>query len=94
MEKSNKAFTKRNIKTNTKIGEQMRTLKEYQNKHQLSLRAFGKLLGVKGSNTAVNVMRWIKSERIPSVRYMKTITEKTKITPNDIYKAYYDKNNI
>jgi len=72
----------------------MRTLKQYQEKHQLSLRAFGKMLGVKGTNTAVNVMRWIKSERIPSARYMKSITNKTGVTPNDIYQAFYDKNNI
>jgi transcriptional regulator with XRE-family HTH domain len=72
----------------------MKTLKDYQEKQGLSLRAFGKRLNVKGTNTAVNVMRWIKSERIPSARYMKIITEVTGITPNDIYAAYYDKNKL
>jgi transcriptional regulator with XRE-family HTH domain len=70
----------------------MKTLKEWQEKQGLSLRALGKMLGVKGTNTAVNVMRWIKSDRIPSARYMRNITEVTGITPNDIYQAYYDKN--
>lgn len=72
----------------------MKTLKEYQNKHQLSLRKFGKLIGIKGSNPAMCIMRWINSETIPSARYMKVITEKTGVTPNNIYDSYYDKNNI
>ena len=72
----------------------MNALKKWQLDQGLSLRNLGLKLGVKGKNTAVNVMRWIKSDRIPSVKYMRIITKVTGITPNEIYQAYYDKNKL
>ncbi len=66
------------------------TLKEYKEKHKLTFKQLAERIGVKGTNVAVNSMRWINGTRIPSAKWMRKITQTTGITPNEIYQAYYE----
>ena len=70
------------------------TLKEYKEKNNLTFKQLAELIGVKGTNVAVNSMRWINGTRIPSPKWMRKITEKTGVTPNEIYRAYYEINKL
>ena len=70
------------------------TLQEYKEKNKLTNKDLAKLIGLSGKNPIVSVIRYLKSERLPHPRFMKVITRKTGVTPNDFYEAWYDKNNI
>jgi hypothetical protein len=60
-----------------------------QEEKKLPNKDFAKLLGLKGTNPTVTLLRWKKCQRIPHPKFMKIITDKTGITPNDFYEAWY-----
>jgi hypothetical protein len=69
------------------------TLQEYKEKNKLTNKDLAKLIGLSGKNPIVSVIRYLKSERLPHPRIMKTIINKTNglVKPNDFYNAYYEK---
>ncbi len=66
------------------------TLQEYKEKNKLTNKDLAKIIGLTGKNPIVSVIRYLKSERLPHPRFMKVITKKTGVTPNDFYEAWYD----
>ena len=65
-------------------------LTQYQEKEKLTNKECSNLLGLKGTNPTVTLLRWKKCQRLPHPRFMKQITKITGITPNDFYEAWYD----
>ena len=66
------------------------TLQEYKEKNKLTNKDLAKIIGLSGKNPIVSVIRYLKSERLPHPRFMKVITRKTGVTPNDFYEAWYE----
>ena len=69
-------------------------LTQYQDNNKLSNKQLAKLLGLSGKNPIVSLGRWKLSQRIPHPKFMKVITNKTGVTPNDFYEAWYEKYSI
>ena len=69
-------------------------LTQYQEDHKLSNKELAKLFGLTGTNPTVTILRWKNCQRIPHPRFMKIITYKTGVTPNNFYEAFYDKHKI
>jgi hypothetical protein len=67
---------------------------EAQKRLKLSNKDFAEFLGLKGINPSVTIIRWKTCQRIPHPTWMKVITEKTGVTPNDFYEAWYEKHKI
>jgi hypothetical protein len=70
------------------------TLNEYKQKNKLSNKDLAKLIGLTGKNPIVSVIRYLKSERISHLRFMKVITQKTGVNPNSFYEEWYAKYKI
>jgi lambda repressor-like predicted transcriptional regulator len=69
------------------------TLLEYKNKNNLSYQDIAEILNMKGVNAREAVFKWAHCLRIPKEKNIKIIWEKLNISPNEIYTAYYEKNN-
>jgi hypothetical protein len=65
-------------------------LTQYQEDKKLSNKDMAKLLGLKGTNPTVTLLRWKNCQRIPHPKFMKQITKLTNITPNNFYEAWYE----
>ena len=69
-------------------------LTQYQEDHKLSNKELAKLFGLTGTNPTVTILRWKNCQRIPHPRFMKVITHKTGVTPNNFYEAWYETNKL
>ena len=64
-------------------------LTQYQEDKKLSNKDMAKLLGLKGTNPTVTLLRWKNFQRIPHPKFMKQITKMTGITPSEFYEYWY-----
>ena len=65
-------------------------LTQYQEDKKLSNKDMAKLLGLKGTNPTVTLLRWKNCQRIPHLKFMKQITKMTGITPSEFYEYWYE----
>ena len=65
-------------------------LEQWQEEKKLKNKDAAKLLGLKGTNPTVTLLRWKNCQRIPHPKFMKQITKITNITPTDFYEAWYE----
>jgi len=69
-------------------------LTQYQEDHKLSNKELAKLFGLTGTNPTVTILRWKNCQRIPHPKFMKIITQKTGVQPNNFYESWYAKYKI